>query len=153
RPVVSMWRSRQRSKTDAVGFPDVAAIRANIEYFERDAVTAWIERTGRGNNVEFAQDAHAAAVPDNVNLDEVSAMLTLAVLTDTDLASLDHDAIVDLADDCDPDDAFLFTEIDSLSSRSRDVGVYVDGLRSLSFGPADAYDRLCSTRLGRGQPG
>src|SRR5699024_12546957 len=97
RPVVSMWRSRQRSHGDTVRFPDVAAIRANIEYFERDAVTAWIERTGRGNNVEFAQDAHAAAVPDNVHLDEVSAMLTLAVLTDTDRARRGPQAIVGVA--------------------------------------------------------
>src|SRR5690625_205390 len=152
RPVVSMWRSRQRSHGDTIRFPDVAAVRANVEYFERDAVTAWIERTGRGNNAEFAQDAHAEAVPDNVSLDEIAAMLTLAVLTDTELASLDNDDLVDLADACDPDDAFLFTEVDALSGRSHDVAVYVDGLRSLSFGPADAYNRLCSTRLSRGQP-
>lgn len=132
RPVVSMWRSRRRSHGDTIRFPDVAAVRANVEYFERDAVTAWIERTGRGNNAEFAQDAHAAAVPDDVSLDEIAAMLTVAVLTDTELASLDNDDLVDLADGCDPDDAFLFTEVDALSGRSHDVAVYVDGLRSLS---------------------
>lgn len=152
RPVVSMWRSRQRSHGDTIRFPEVAAVRAHVEYFERDAVTAWIERTGRGNNAGFARDAHAAAVPDDVSLDDVAAMLTLAVLTDTQLANLDDDAIVDMADGCDPDDEFLFAEVDGLGRRSHDVAVYVDGLRSLSFGPADAYHRLCSTRLGRGQP-
>lgn len=149
RPVVSMWRSREYVNGEQVPFPPVVDVRADVEHFDRDEVVAWVDRTGRGNNAEFAADARAAAIPGDASFDEVVVLLCLAFIAGRPLGDLDADQLVDLADECDPDDLFLFSEVERLADNASALLHYVDDLRSVAFGPADALARVESSRLAR----
>lgn len=151
RPVVSAWRTRPTVAGELVPFPHAVTASGRMEYFDRDDVIEWIGRTGRGNNPEFAVDARAAAIPPGATFDQLAAMLTLAVLSETTLFGLEASQLLDLADEADPDDEFLFTEIDGIAGAAATITTYVDALRDLAFGPADAYGRLCNTRVSRTQ--
>ena len=55
RPVVSMWRQRQRTRVGSVAFPE-PAVTSPAERFRADDVLQWLEDTGRGNNPDAAID-------------------------------------------------------------------------------------------------
>lgn len=149
RPVVSMWRRREQVGGETIPFPAPVDSRGRVEHFDRDEVVAWIEQTGRGSNPQFALDAVAAAVPDDADLDDLTALLCLEAAAGVELGGLTADDLVDLADEVDPDDQLLFTEVERLAPRAGALALYVDDLLAVAFSPADALDRLAGGRLGR----
>src|SRR5260370_1112030 len=86
RPVVSMWRRRLRVRGVEIPFPVPMQSADGIERFARDEVVAWLEATGRGNNVETRQDAPALSAPAGINIEAVVVLLCLHALTGEELA-------------------------------------------------------------------
>lgn len=150
RPVVSMWRKRPMVRGVSMPFPDPADTHGGIVRFSRNEVVDWLARTGRGNNPEHHYDAPAVAVPEGVVLDDVAALLCWHVLTGAELTGLSHSAAIMLAEEFDPDDTLLATEIRELPFSDQLLD-YVDDLLEASHGPDDALQRAESGRLKRNQ--
>lgn len=117
RPVVSMWRSRSRN-SDAP-FPSPISTAGPRELFDAHVVADWIAATERGNNPDVREDASAAALLDQIDdVDErtrlaLAALIALSAVSDERLTSMDADEIIDLADEIDPDDDALVTELEN----------------------------------------
>lgn len=148
RSVVSMWRRRPQVHGRHLPFPPPSASVNGVERFDRDAIVAWLEETGRGKNPEVRQDAPSLAVPDGVDLDAVTALLALHVLTGAELSGLGPMELTELAVRADPDDRLLRREIGSIRT-SQPLLRYVDDLTEGSYGAPDALARLESGRLAR----
>jgi len=149
RPVVSTWRRRPRARGGVqVPFPQPASSTGGVERFDRDEVVAWLEKTGRGNNVEARQDAPAVSVPDGVDVEDVVVLLCLHALTGEDLDGLSNSQLVDLAERADPHDQLVLREVRALVETPA-LTRYVDDLIEASFGPEDALARVESGRLRR----
>lgn len=148
RPVVSMWRKRPMVRGVSIPFPDPVDTVDGVARFSRDDVVDWLTHTGRGNNAEHDYDAPAIAVPDDAGLEDVVTLLCWHVLTGEDLAGRPHADLVRLADQFDPEDSVLATEIRELRA-SDAVLAYADDLVEASLGPADALRRVESGRLKR----
>ncbi|HEY1133256.1 MAG TPA: hypothetical protein VGE77_01650 [Nocardioides sp.] len=142
RPVVSTWRRRAVVGGVVVPFPAPAAVTDGVELFARTEVVAYLERTGRGNNPEFATDVASYARGESADPATLRLLLALRLLTDTDLAGCDVDDLLDHADDVDPDDELLRSEVAALGEvRAVDLA-YVDELVASAYGGGDALDRL-----------
>ncbi len=148
RPVVSMWRKRPIVRGVSMPFPDPVEIVNGFERFSRNDVVEWLARTGRGNNPEHSYDAPAVAVPEGAALEDVVTLLCWHVLTGEELAGTSLVDRVRRAEEFDPDDESLLTEIRGLRA-SDAVLAYVDDLVEASFGPPDALARLERGRLKR----
>jgi hypothetical protein len=152
RPVVSMWRRRPMVRGELMPFPESVGVVAGVERFGREQIVDWLDRTGRGNNIEHRYDAPAFAVPDDVELDELVALLCLCTLTGEELTATtvgDRSALAEVHDRA---DLFLLREIRTIRP-SATVLSFIDDLVEASYGPADALDRLESGRLSRVQGG
>ncbi|ABM10884.1 hypothetical protein H7I42_08270 [Mycolicibacterium vanbaalenii PYR-1] len=148
RPVVSMWRNRPRVRGELVPFPEAVSRRDGIERFDPDAVVEYLKRTGRGNNTEVEYDAPAIAVPDNADLEELVVLLAWRVLTGVELAGTNPAERARLAEEYDPDDRCVLTEIRTIRPTGA-VLEYVDELVEASFGLPDALARIEQGRLYR----
>jgi len=152
RPVVSMWRSRAaRSGTP---FPSSVVTVRGEERFPADAVVDWLERTGLGNNPDVRADAAAFASPkgmspqdDEIVFHGLAALLCLREIAGAPLTDLPDEELLDVADDADPDDEFLFSEIEALGDRRLSLGVYVDGLADAAYHSGAAFERLMQDRF------
>lgn len=148
RPVVSIWAGRgARSGTP---FPAPALDTGRQELFDGAQVVDWLEATGRGNNPDARADLAAFGVLADAPLDDpavfagVTALLCLQVVAGelpTDRADL-----LDLADESDPDDEYLFTEIEELGDRLDPLARYTRLLATAAYHPAKAFERLMVTR-------
>lgn len=144
RPVVSMWRQRQQTRNGVVAFPKPTAT-TPVERFKAAEVIDWLQRTGRGNNPEAAVDVPLVQIGQHLPTERVAlleSLITLRSLTDRPLSDLDHESLVDLADECDPDDLAFFTEISGAGAELLDAAAEADALCEAAFGPAPAFDRL-----------
>lgn len=142
RPVVSMWRRRTVANGVEVPFPAPATVTGGVERFAHAEVVAYLQRTGRGNNPEFATDAASYARAERADPATLRLLLALRVMADTDLDGCDLDDLLDHADDVDPDDELLRSEVAALPEvRGVDLA-YVDELVASSYGGSDALDRL-----------
>src|SRR5665647_2639062 len=119
RPVVSMWRSRSAA-TDSPFPPPIERAGAQ-ERFDAEQVVAWLELTGRGNNPVVRADVAAftsltgiSSLGDENVFDGLTALLTLKAVTGEQLGGLGGEALLDLADDADPDDSLLLREVTAL---------------------------------------
>lgn len=148
RPVVSMWRKRPIVRGVSIPFPAPVATVDGVARFSRDDVVDWLTRTGRGNNSEHHYDAPAVAAPDDAGLEDVVTLLCWHVLTGGDLTGTPPTELMRLADEFDPEDSLLATEIRELRV-SDGVLAYVDDLVEASHGPADALERVEAGRLKR----
>lgn len=154
RPVISMWRRRATLRGEYLPFPAPVAVAGGVEYFDAAEVVAWIGSTGRGNNVDFADDAAVAATPAGADLKVLTTLLTLRLLGGRELSDLSPDNMAELADEVDPDDSMLLTEVEELAGASVRYAPFVDALVEASFGAGDALDRLHATRVARShEPG
>ncbi|MBP2453011.1 hypothetical protein [Mycolicibacterium lutetiense] len=148
RPVVSMWRKRRTVRGVSLPFPDPVETVNGVARFDRADVVDWLTRTGRGNNTEHSYDAPAIAVPDEAQLEDVVALLCWHVLTGEDLAGTSATERMHAAEEFDPDDVMIASEIRRMAV-SADVLAYVDDLVEASHGPGDALARLETGRLKR----
>jgi hypothetical protein len=158
RPVVSVWRGR--SAASAAPFPEPFATVRGEERFDADAVVEWLELTGRGNNPHVREDCAAFASPkgmsakdDEIVFNGLAALLCLKEISGEGLAGLTDDDLLDLADEADPDDEFLMSEISALGQRLRPLRCYADTLADASYNCTEAFEQLMRMRLQLVAPG
>lgn len=150
RPVVSMWR--KRSAGSARPFPDVIAVDQGRELFDADSVAVWLAATGRGNNPDAGKDAAAFASKDMAAFEGVSALLVLKVILRNALAGMSRDDLLDAADECDPDDRFIYRELESLGAALVGTALYADQLADAAYTAPAAFEKLLADRT-RSSPG
>ncbi|MDN5858637.1 MAG: hypothetical protein L0H84_08425 [Pseudonocardia sp.] len=148
RPVVSMWRRRPQIDGKLVPFPKPVRTTERTERFDRDEVVAYLETTGRGNNVDTRLDAPAVAVPDTVDLEDAITFLCLHALTGAELDEHTAAELADLAEQTDPHDSLLLREVKATAGDPHLLR-YVDDLVEASYGTPDALARLERGRLRR----
>ncbi|WP_155849896.1 hypothetical protein [Arthrobacter sp. H41] len=156
RPAVSMWR--KRSAGADVPFPEPATREGGRDLFDGDQVAGWLEATGRGNNPEAVNDVAAFArapgvAPDGGpgnTLDALTALLTLKAITGRSLGQLGADEILDVADESDPDDLFLFSEVEAMGPALASTASSADRLVDSAYNPAAAFEHLLATRYRAG---
>lgn len=151
RPVVSMWRRRPRARGRVVPFPAPIAVIDGAERFDRGAVVAWLEETGRGNNTEARQDAPGLSVPDGASVEDAVTLLCLHVLTGADLAGVTAARLTAMAQRVDPQDRYLLREVRAMGEMPA-IQHFLDDLVEASYGAPDALERLERGRLRRLAP-
>lgn len=147
RPVVSVWR--RRSRATSTPFPAVHERRAGRELFLRDEVVTWLEDTQRGNNPDVRADAAAHGLLSDGGLGDaeaLSALLALRHLSGRLLAGQSRDDLLDLADEHDPDDLFLFRELDRVDELPP-LATTADKLVEAAWHETSAHLRLMDARL------
>lgn len=148
RPVVTMWKKRPTVRGVSMPFPEPVTTVAGVAQYSRGDVVDWLGRTGRGNNVDFSDDAPAVAVPDEAGLEDVVTLLCWHVLTGEELVGTTLQQRVQLAAERDPDDSLLVREIREMRTAPA-VLEYVDDLVEASYGAPDALARVETGRLKR----
>ncbi|MGY2746283.1 hypothetical protein [Arthrobacter sp. UYCu723] len=156
RPVVSMWRKRSAGTVHP--FPEPAALDDGRELFDADHIAAWLTVTGRGNNPEAANDVAAFArmpgtaaggAPGNT-FDALTALLTLKAMTGNSVGQLSPDELLDVADECDPDDTFLYSELEALGASLASTAAFADRLVDSAYNAAAAFEQLLAARFRAG---
>lgn len=140
RPVVSTWRAR--SKPTDTPFPAPCETSNHQELFAAEDIVTWLQRTGRGNNPNAAQDIALYAANAREHFEVLSALLVLRAFTGRNLHSMDPEDVVDLADELDPDDEFLFTEIEQNTHVLAPLLTLADELSNAAYSPVAAFEKL-----------
>ena len=148
RPVVSMWRSR--SKDSAVPFPPACGNSKGREVFDAGEVVDWLTATGRGNNPNAVDDVGAYTFTATFHHSEAAALhgctalLTLREVLGHPLAAMSLPELVDAADEVDPDDAIIFSEIQSLERTGSlaEAAAYCDNLVHSAYSNSSAFEQL-----------
>lgn len=157
RPVVSMWR--KRSCGGPLPFPSPLETVNGVELFDADEVSAWLQATGRGNNPETGNDvavhaqpaAPAGALKDGrKTFDGLTALLALKVMTGQVLANQTASGLLDEADEADPDDLFLYSELESLGSALPGLASFADRLADSAYSAPAAFEKLLTHRFKEG---
>lgn len=148
RQAVTNWRRRTTVRGEFLPFPAAATTRAGVDFFDREQILDWLERTGRGRNLESRIEAPSLSVPDAVTFNDAVTMLALRSAVGDDLGQRSGAELIALAEEIDPNDRFLLTEARAIST-DQALASYVDELVEGSFGPRDALNRLYGTRLAR----
>ncbi|GLB68749.1 hypothetical protein [Arthrobacter mangrovi] len=155
RPVVSMWRTRSRDT--AAPFPAPADVENALELFDAAELLDWLAATGRGNNPNAAEDIAAFAALDGFrrhpgrHVAGITALLTLRRLLDRPLHGLITDDLLDEADAVDPDDGFLYSELEALGEDLPRIAAYTDLLADAAYSPEAAFEKLMADRFRNGQ--
>lgn len=155
RPVVSMWRTRSRET--ATPFPAPVARENGQEYYDAVEVLDWLAATGRGKNPNAAEDVAAFATLEGFRQNPVrhvagiTALLTLRSLLGRPLHGLGADDLLDEADALDPDDDFLYSELEALGEDLPRAAAYTDLLANSAYSPEAAFERLMNYRFRAGQ--
>lgn len=148
RPVVTMWRKRPSVAGQVIPFPAPVEVRNGMELFSTDDMVEWLSATGRGNNPQAAEDAGAYVRPPRLpgarvdELDLAEALLCLKALADATLADLSVPELLDLADEHDPDDEFIYSELEAGTAYLSDLMAYVDRLTDGAYDARGALRQL-----------
>ncbi|WP_026264748.1 hypothetical protein [Arthrobacter sp. 135MFCol5.1] len=153
RPVVSMWR--KRSSAGPLPFPAPAETVNGVELFDADEVTAWLQATGRGNNPEARNDVAVHAKPAAIvslrdgrkTFDGLTALLALKVITGQALGNRSASGLLDEADEADPDDLFLYSELEALGSALPGLASFADRLADSAYSAPAAFEKLLTHRF------
>ena len=152
RPVVSRWRTRFAGSEHP--FPSPIGEVEGVAQFDAEDVVGWLERTGLGNNAQARDDVAAYARPPGLSsrgdarqVAGASALLCLKAVTGLQLTGLCSEELLDLADEADPDDGFLYREIAGLGQAATACAGYVDRLADASYGPARAFEKRLADRF------
>jgi hypothetical protein len=156
RPVVSMWRKRNAGSTHP--FPEPTALEGGRELFDADQVSGWLDATGRGNNPEALSDVAAftrmpgtaAGGAQGKTFDALTALLALKAMTGNSVGQLSPDELLDLADECDPDDLFLYSELDAQGTSLASTAAFADRLVDSAYNAAAAFEQLLAARFRAG---
>lgn len=146
RSVVSMWKRRKRDSE--FPFPEPQARHGSTDYFSVDAISAWFTHTGMGNNPRASQDAYSYSALELMGDAEelqpiIEALLLLRSKSESPLAA-HPDFLISAADDVDPDDEFLFSEVHSTTVKLAGGSSAVP-LESLTTFVNNLYDNAFST--------
>lgn len=152
RPVVTMWINRYRESSHP--FPLPVVTRARIDHYEADEVVQWIRSRGLGNSDTLAEDlalhavlGHESTLPSDVVLDGVTALLCVKVLLGIQLSELDAEDLLDEVDGLDPEDRFLFREVERLGDEAELLSRHVDTMSDAAYSPAEAFETLMRQRF------
>lgn len=158
RPVVSMWR--KRSSGSVLPFPAAAAMDKGVELFDARDVTDWLHATGRGNNPEARNDVAVyakLAVPatqapkdSRRTFDGLTSLLALKVIMGGTLSESSAAELLDAADEADPDDVFLYSELKALGSALPGLANFADRLTDGAFTASAAFEKLLGHRFKEG---
>ena len=144
RPVVTTWR--RRSRTSVHPFPAPHDRLGDQELFARDEVVTWL-RTPSGNNPDARADAAPIRAATGKALMPSEAPITLRHLAGGPLAGIPTvDDLLDLADGHDPDDRFLFAELERATDLAR-LARTADDLVEAAWSEPAAHRRLMDARL------
>lgn len=145
RPVVSVWRTRSRGTE--FPFPGSKQNSGAQELFAADEIVAWLQATGRGNNAAFKDDSAAYTTLGREHFPLVTSLLAVQQFLGRPLAGLSVDEILDAADELDPDDEFLYSEIEAQRDVLALIAGYVDKLIDASYGALPAFESLFADRF------
>jgi hypothetical protein len=153
RPVASVWR--RRYARGSTPFPEPVGEVAGSPRFKAQEVADWIERVGVGKNSAFRADlavrsalSHAADDVDTAReIGSFTALLALAAHAPESLAEMDTEEILDLADEVDPDDSFLYAEVEGLGPELGRVAQLADAVASAAYTPGGAVEALLAGRF------
>ncbi|BCW56986.1 hypothetical protein [Arthrobacter sp. StoSoilB20] len=156
RPVVSMWR--KRSAGSAHPFPKPVALNGGLELFDSGHITTWLTDTGRGNNPEAANDVAAFTRMPGMTADgtrgntfeTLTALLALKAITGNSLAQLSTEELLDAADEFDPDDTFLYSEMEAAGTSLASTAAFADELVDSAYNVAAAFEHLLAARFREG---
>lgn len=157
RPVVSMWR--KRSSGSPLPFPMAVDQVNGIELFDAANITDWLQATGRGNNPDAAADAASFARLERADglslhsrrsLDGLTSLLALKVLTGRELGGSSTAELLDAADEADPDDAFLYSELEAVGPALPGLANFADRLADSAFSAPAAFEKLLAHRFKAG---
>ncbi len=140
RPVVSMWRRRPLPDTP---FPTPQP----DGRFLTDDVVAYLRTTGRGNNPEpeLATDLAVTASPAAAAADRADVLVLLAaraILGGDALTGADVEDLLDDVEALDPDDEWLFSEIEDADIDR--LAPQADAIADNAYSTAEAYEELRS---------
>jgi hypothetical protein len=151
RPVVSVWRSR--SATTDAPFPQPVTRRGRQDLFDAAQVSTWLSATRRGNNPDASADAAAhaslavASDGDQSTFRTVTALLALRASAGRPINTMSTADLLDLADEHDPDDTFLYTELESAGAALADLARYVEAVVEAAYGEGPAFERMMADRF------
>lgn len=155
RPVVTMWRKRPAATGHL--FPEPVSAAGGDTWFDADEIAAYLTATGRGNNRTVDQDIAAAAgladAPSHgaamraEEFDAVSALLALRAIDHEGFADQSPEDVLERADNADPDDEFLYFELEVIGHRLSALGEFVDRLVESSYSIPVAMEGLMAQRF------
>jgi hypothetical protein len=145
-----MWRTRLANSDSP--FPAAVGIDRGRELFDGRAVASWLVDTQHGNNPEADIDLEAHAVVTYLlpkgaaAFHAMTALIVLAAIRPAALSATTVDALLDLADECDPDDEELFRELESRRADVLELAHMAQRLVEADYNPASALERLMGAR-------
>ncbi|NLE78797.1 MAG: hypothetical protein GX610_04310 [Rhodococcus sp.] len=152
RPVVSVWVSRYRS-TDAP-FPTAVSTRGREELFAGTEVVEWIRARGLGNSESLSEDLamfaaldHRSELTADAAFHGITALLCVKAMLADQLSEMDGEDLLDETDELDPNDEFLFSEVDALGDQRETFARYVDQMADAAYTPAQAFESLMAQRF------
>lgn len=154
RPVVSMWRSR--TKESPHPFPQPQQNARGQDLFDAFEVARWLVDTGHGNNRQALDDVASFTAVTGVAaqgedlFNALTALLALRVLSGTQLTGLDSADLLDAADDQDPDNVLLYSELEHVKPDLGALARYADLLVDGAYHPAAAFEKLMTDRFRAG---
>jgi hypothetical protein len=151
RPVPSMWRTRMAGT--ATPFPAAAVRSGAQELFDAHEVADWLVSTGHGTNPHVREELALFAAFDDASgpgpevvFAGVTALLALKVATGQQLSGRSAVEVLDLADDVDTFDQFLYSEIAALGEHLTTFADHADAMASAAYTPAAAFESLMVQR-------
>lgn len=154
RSVVSHWRTRSKAHDP---FPDPVRRDGGQELFSCDDIVAWLTRTNLGKNPAFAEHVVAFHITGGRVLTDTRLFhgLTALLCLSARAGHLpdDPEDLLDLAEGRDPDDEFLFSEVEALEDDLLPLARYAALLTRESFDPAAPFDDLMAGRRTPDRPG
>ena len=158
RPLVSVWRRRKAASTTP--FPAPATGPGGRELFDAAEVASWLMASGLGNNPNASDDVALFALLAGTDragaataADVVSALLVLAAAHDEPLAGMSRAALLDLADDVDPHDDAVYSELAALGDDLEEWAARTDVVVSAAYTPRAAFSALLAAPVPLGTPG
>ncbi|WP_084727486.1 helix-turn-helix transcriptional regulator [Rhodococcoides yunnanense] len=151
RPVVTMW-TRRYTGSDRP-FPAPSQIRGRQRHYDGDEVVRWIESRNLGNNdaLDESLALHAALntgdeFDEDIVFDGITALLCLKWYLGGQLSEYSSAELLDEADETDPDDEFLYSEIETLGDGLTKFAEYTDLLADSAYEPKFAFESLVAQR-------
>ena len=163
RPVVTVWADRYRIGGDP--FPAPVQSVGGQDRFDGAEIVAWLTRRRLGNNDAVAEDLavhaaldHRSDLEPGVVFEGITALLCLKWMMGAQLGDLDTEELLDEADEHDPDDEMVYSELIALGPELRTMALYVDRIADAAYTPLDAFEVLMRQRtryphLGSGPAG
>ncbi|MGB3772147.1 MAG: hypothetical protein WBA00_13470 [Rhodococcus sp. (in: high G+C Gram-positive bacteria)] len=152
RPVVTVWISRYRTSDQP--FPKAVDRIGRQERYDGHQVVHWLQTRGLGNNPTLDEDLalyavldHRSDLSDEVVFEGVGALLCMKWYLGAQLTDYSGEELLDEADELDPDNEFLYSEVAALGSRIDVFADHVDRMADAAFGAGNAFEALMSQRF------